>query len=45
MTHDDDWMKRLRALAWRFGLLEDLESLDALELWGLYLYLRGLADE
>jgi hypothetical protein len=47
MKLPNDWLKELELLTWRFahlGFGPDLGSLTALELAGLYGYLKRLAD-
>lgn len=44
---NDNWLFRLQSLAVRFsglGITADLSALGLCELWGLYCYLRRLAD-
>lgn len=47
MSAESDWLQKLQALAIRyshFGVNHDLASLSLAELYGVYLWLRGLGD-
>lgn len=47
MSEEFDWLQKLQTLAVRYshlGLNPDLASLSLVELYGIYLWLRGLSD-
>lgn len=48
MAGNDTWVQQLAELAHRLqglGVVPDLASLSPCELWGLYIYLRHIAEE
>lgn len=45
---NDDWLERLQGLAYRLewlGVAPDLADMSLGELWGVYCYLRHMAEE
>lgn len=47
MITNDQWLTELQGLAYRYtylGVTADLASMDLLSLWGLYCYLKRLAE-
>lgn len=47
MQAPETWLERLSCLAYRFehyGITADLAAMDLTALWGVYCFLRRLAD-